>query len=145
MQKSIVKQVIIILLACVAILLALALILYQYVPNNKTIPLKVEPYSAPENIKTEISETTQQELNGQVEMYEITDEDLEMYRSTKSYNPGKSDPFVAYSENSTSNEVSNGSTGGSSEERGSTTKEDKVDTNTTDNYYTSANVSKGTK
>lgn len=144
MQKSIVKQVIIVILACVAILLALALILYQYVPNNKIIPSKVEPYSAPENIKAEISESAQQELNGQVEMYEITDSDLETYRSTKSYNPGKSDPFAAYSENATQDDSSDNS-GGNSEERSSNTKENNVDTNTTDNYYTASNISKGTK
>lgn len=150
MQKSIVKQVIIILLACVAILLALALVLYQYVPSNKVIPSKVEAYSAPENIKAEISESTQQELNGQIEMYEITDSDLDMYKSTKSYNPGKSDPFAPYSENTTSVEDSNATAGrttegGSSRGDSSSSKTERVDTNTTDNYYTAANVSRGTK
>ena len=151
MQGSIFKQVIIVFLSCIAILLALALILYQYIPSNKVIPSKVEAYKMPENIKSEISESTQQELNGQAEVYEITDADLDMYKSSKSYNPGKSDPFANYSvntANTTTVEDSNATSGSTVRENSSrttTTEKKQVNKNTTDNYYTSANVSKGTK
>ena len=151
MQSSIFKQVVIVILACIAILLALALILYQYIPSNKVIPSKVEAYTMPENIKSEISDSTQQELNGKAEIYEITDADLDMYKSSKSYNPGKSDPFAGYSENTTNTttvEGSNATSGSTVREispKNNTTEEKAVNKNTTDNYYTAANVSKGSK
>lgn len=139
MAKTILKELLIIILVTVAISLILAVIFYQYVPNNKVIPSKVTAYQAPEEVKAEIEQNVEEEelISGN-KVYEITDSDLAMYKRVQSYNPGKSDPFAAVTDSTTENEnevvVGN---------------ETKVPTqtnrNTTDNYYTAAGVGSGTK
>ena len=158
MTKQITKQILIILLACIAIVLILALVFYQYIPSNKIVPAKVQAYSTPESIKSEVEDSLNNEyLMAENELYEITDSDLEQYKSNKSYNPGKSDPFSAYSEESESSEGSTSTTAqnknasssaqekDNSEGNNNKDKSSKVDANTTDNYYTASNVNKGTK
>ena len=138
MVKYIIKQIFIILLICIAILLIFALVFYQYIPSNKVIPSKVEAYETPETIKAEIEEKAEgQELIGRNEMYEITDEDLSLYKSTKNYNPGKSDPFSKYDEQPKGNNIDDDDS-----DKNNSSKPDK---NTTDNYYTAENVARGTK
>jgi len=144
-KKVIFKQIIITLLVCVAIVLVLALIFYQFIPSNKIIPTKVQAYSMPDDIKEEIQENKTEELVGQNQTYEITDADLDLYKANKSYNPGKSDPFAASAVETTTNNVtetkaSSGSTTGS----GNSNSESN-DRNTTDNYYTAAGVGGVTK
>lgn len=158
MTKQVTKQILIILLACIAIVLILALIFYQYIPSNKIVPAKVQAYSTPESIKSEIEDSlNEQSMMAQSELYEITDSDLENYKSNKSYNPGKSDPFASYSEESESvdgassttakdkNASSSAQEKGNSESKSNDEKSSKVDANTTDNYYTASNINKGTK
>lgn len=55
MIKTILKETIIILLICIAILLILGVVFYDYNPLNKILPNKVA-YSTPEEIKKEIQE-----------------------------------------------------------------------------------------
>lgn len=167
MTKQITKQILIILLACIAIVLILALIFYQYIPSNKIVPAKVQAYSTPESIKSEIEDSlNNQTLMGENELYEITDSDLDQYKSNRSYNPGKSDPFENYVEESEGSEETSSTTpqnknaSSSAQEKGNSNssgnnnnssnsnnneKGSKVDANTTDNYYTASNVNKGTK
>lgn len=155
MSKTITKQIFIILLTCIAIMLVAALIFYQYIPSNKIVPAKVQAYQTPDSIQAEIEDSTNQELMQQNELYEITDSNLEQYKSNKSYNPGKSDPFSEYSEESNPASTKSKSSGSSSQEGDDTNKNNesgksdkggsKTDQNTTDNYYTASNISKGTK
>lgn len=149
MGKEIIKQTAIVILACIAILLALALILYRYIPSNKVVPSKVQAYAMPENIKAEIDEKTEEELREQSQIYEVTDSDLDMYKRAKSYNPGKSDPFAdaePEGENSTTGaSPTNASGGGSTSSGQNQNTNTTVDRNTTDNYYTAANISRGGK
>lgn len=158
MQKGIVKQLIIILLACVAIVLALALVFYKYIPSNKVIPSKVQAYSMPENIKSEV-ETKTETISESSQTYEITDGDLEIEKSTKRANPGKSDPFEDYeSTNGVSSSGSNQTNGGGTTSNSGTSTStsnnsggqnngnaSQVDRNTTDNYYTASNIASSTK
>lgn len=143
MQKGVFKQILIVILACIAIMLAMALVFYQYIPNNRVMPSKVTAYAMPDSIKAEIEEDAGQDLKEQVETFEITDSDLDMYRSSKSYNPGKSDPFSSYTESENTIQSSNATAPASSGSSANTTNT--VDRNTTDNYYTAANVSRVTK
>ena len=55
MVKSIIKEIIIMLLLCVAILLILGVLFYDYIPSNKVVPGKIA-YSTPENIQEEVNE-----------------------------------------------------------------------------------------
>ena len=139
MTKKIFKEVFIILLVCVAIILIMTVIFYNYIPTNKIIPAKVTAYKTPENIEAEITEDTIGSYTTQEQEYTIDNTDLSKYQATQSYNPGKPDPFEEYSEaNVITNNINNN--GGSSPNNNQN-----VDENVTDNYYTSQNVSAGTK
>ena len=140
MTKKIFKEVFIILLVCVAIILIMAVIFYNYIPTNKIIPAKVTAYKTPENIEAEITEDTIGSYTTQEQEYTIDNTDLSKYQATQSYNPGKPDPFAEYSEaNVITNNIDD--TGANS----SNNNNQNVDENVTDNYYTSQNVSAGTK
>ena len=94
MIKSIIKEIIIVLLLLVAIILALGVLFYDYIPTNKTVP-SVAEYTTSETIKNEIND---QVVEGEeiLVTYEITAQDLKTYEKTKDYKKGKSNPFSTY-------------------------------------------------
>lgn len=102
MFKSVIKEIFIMLLLCIAIVLILGVIFYNYIPSNKAIPNKLEAYTTPENIKAEIeqeiTETKQEEIT-----YQIDSTDLKLYKSTHGYTTGKSNPFSASTIDNTEN------------------------------------------
>ena len=98
MVKAIIKEVFIMLLLCVAIVLVFGVIFYDYIPTNKAVPNKLEAYVTPENIQEEINEEII-EMNKIEVSYEVTESDLNLYKQTHSYTPGKRDPFSASTEN----------------------------------------------
>lgn len=135
MAKTIFKEIMIILLICIAIILIMAVLFYNYIPTNKIIPTKVTAYQTPENIQVEISENTIGSYTTQEKEYTIENTDLSKYQVSQSYNPGKPDPFSEYSEEDTTGNDTIDNNGNSNS----------VDQNTSDNYYNSENVNKGTK
>ena len=135
MAKSIFKEILIILLVCVAIVLLMAVIFYSYIPTNKVIPAKVTAYQLPQNVEEIINETTIDSFDSSSINYTIDDSDLTRYEQSQSYNPGKADPFSVASEE----------TNPSINDNGTGTSNEPVDQNVTDNYYTSQNVGSGTK
>lgn len=137
MAKTILKEILIILLVCVAIVLLMAVIFYNYIPTNKVIPAKVTAYQLPQNVEEIINETTIDSYNSSSINYTIDNADLSKYQATQSYNPGKADPFSAASEETNPSINDNGT--------GTGTSNEPVDQNVTDNYYTSQNISSGTK
>ena len=56
MAKTIIKEIIIMLLLCLAIILVLGVLLYEYVPSNKIIPEEVS-YTTPQDIQEELSKS----------------------------------------------------------------------------------------
>ena len=94
MAKSIAKEIIITLLLCLAILLVLAVLLYSYIPNNKTIPELVS-YTAPQEAK-QVLEETDIDSSQVILTYEINSSDLSTAQRTNDYNPGKVNPFSTY-------------------------------------------------
>ena len=98
MARAIIKAIFIMLLLCVAIVLVFGVIFYDYIPTNKAVPNKLEAYVTPENIQEEIDEEIM-EMNKVEVSYEITESDLDLYKQTHSYTPGKRDPFSASTEN----------------------------------------------
>lgn len=102
MVKSILKEVFIMLLLCVAIILILGVIFYDSIPSNKVVPNKLSAYTTPENIQSEIEETIT-EMNKVEVSYEITDSDLSLYRQTHVYTSQKPDPFSASTSTNTTN------------------------------------------
>lgn len=91
MIKSIIKEIFIMILLCIAIVLILGILLYDYIPSNKVIPVK-EAYETPNDVKEEINEQITEIEKTEIS-YEITDADLNLYKQTSSYKPGKPDPF----------------------------------------------------
>ncbi len=136
MAKSIFKEILIILLVCVAIVLIMAVIFYNYIPTNKVIPAKVTAYQLPQNVEDIINETTIDSYNTSGINYTIDDSDLTRYEATQSYNPGKADPFAATTDDAPAS---------TDNDSNSETNSEPVDENVTDNYYTSQGVGGGTK
>ena len=98
-MKSVLKEIIIILLLCCAICLILGVVFYDYIPTNKVIPSTVEPYTTSNTIKEEINQ-------------EITDSDLKIHKQERSYDSGKINPFAKSSSGTTNTENGGGNTTG---------------------------------
>lgn len=110
MAKSLIKEIIIILLLVLAIVLALGVLFYDYIPTNRTIP-SVGTYSTSETIQTELDEKITQDETVLV-TYEITSSDLKTLEKTKDYTKGKANPFSTYQpvNGSSNGDVGTGST-----------------------------------
>lgn len=128
-MKSVIKEILIIVLLCCAVCLILGVVFYDYIPTNKVIPSQVQAYQTSNTIKDEISQGVSNYEAGNY-IFEITDSDLSLYRQSDSYDPGKANPFAssALSENTTTNTTTEGTNTG----------------NTTSNGNTSNNSSSGT-
>lgn len=147
MTKNIVKELIIVLLLCLAIILLLGILLYEYVPMNKTVP-NTEAYATPNNVKAELKE---ENANGDlIQTYEIDSSDLDDFKRVQNYKPGKADPFSSYDEtpsstgtNTTLNNSSTGNTtSGQTDNTANTTNNNTSNDNTnsqTNNNNTTTN------
>lgn len=98
MAKSIAKEIIIILLLCLAIIIVLGLLLYEYVPMSKVIPEPVS-YRTPEDIEEEIAQNSDIDESEVIMTYEVNSSELNDYQKVKKYNPGKANPFSSYQTN----------------------------------------------
>ena len=81
MVKTIIKEIIIALLVCLAVLLVLSVILYDFIPSNKIIPEPVE-YQPSSEVEVEINATVDDHSNEIIKTYEITANDLENFKRT---------------------------------------------------------------
>ena len=133
MFKSVIKEIVLILLLLVAILLLLGVFLYDYIPTNKVVP-KIEQYEVPNSIKQELEESINELEEEQTQIvYEIDGTDLKNYEKSKDYQKGKVNPFAedaADTQNTTSN--------GTNINNGTSTN---TNTNTNTNSSTSQNNS----
>ena len=107
MAKNIIKEIIIMLLLCLAIILILGVILYEYVPSNKILPEEVS-YVTPQNIKEDLKNSDSIEEDKVILTYEIDESDLTNYQKIKDYKPGKVNPFSTYEEKTEENQTQNG-------------------------------------
>ncbi len=130
MIKSILKEIIIVLLLCAIILFVLGILFYDYNPINKVVPNKIA-YSVPENIKNELEENVQNTLSVENKVYTIEGSDLNIYKKSKTYNPSKENPFASTSSedaNTTNNTLK---TNTNSEQGKNTANGTKTNTSTT--------------
>ena len=107
-MKSVIKEIFIMLLLCVAIVLILAVMFYDYNPTNKEIPKPVT-YQMPSelsDIKEEIDTPLSNGEDQIIRTYELTEDDLKGYEKTN-YDAGKVNPFESYSKNETTNTTNN--------------------------------------
>jgi len=105
MVKSIIKEIIVILLLLLAITLALGVLFYDYIPSNKQVP-SVATYSTSESIQTELAEQVKDD-DAVLVTYEITSGDLKNYEQTQTYKKGKANPFAPYEENDPEGNITN--------------------------------------
>ena len=118
MAKNVIKEIIILLLLCLAIILLLGILLYEYVPMSKTVPNPVS-YTTPEDVQQELATSSDVDNSQIILTYEVDSTDLNNYERINDYQPGKANPFSSY-ETSGENTTTNGSaTGGSSSSSGS--------------------------
>lgn len=106
MTKTIFKEIGIVLMLLIAVALLLAIIFYDYVPNNKIVPAKIQAYEMSNDIQEELKESVSGEQNIVVTRY-IDNADLDAYEATNDYNKGKANPFADYTEKTPSNTTGN--------------------------------------
>lgn len=122
-MKSIIKEIFIILLLCIAICLIFGVIFYDYIPTNKVIPSTVEAYKTSNTIKDEISQEIVDYPKQNITL-EITDSDLTLKKQDKSYDSGKANPFAAASASASDNTTN---TPGGNTNTGTNTNPDSTD------------------
>lgn len=106
MAKTVFKEIIITLLLCIAIILVLGVIFYDYNPLNKVIPSKIA-YTAPEEVQNELqdNEITDVLDSSMNIVYSIEAKDLNVYKKSNSYVSGKLNPFSTMAEEVTNEET----------------------------------------
>ena len=116
MAKTIIKEIIIMLLICLAIILVLGILLYEYVPASKTMPNEVS-YTTPSDVKEELLSSADVDDSQIIVTYEVNQDDLNNYKKVQNYKPGKANPFdsgeTTDSSNATNTTNGNSSTGNS--------------------------------
>ena len=100
-MKSAIKQIIVIILLCIAIFLLLAIIFYDSMPISIVVPSNVSPYVTSSEVKEEVTKDIA-EFPKQYVSFEITDSDLNLYKRSKSYDPTKANPFATPTESTAS-------------------------------------------
>lgn len=98
MAKTIFKEIIIMLLLCLAIIIVLGLLLYDYVPMSKIVPEPVS-YTTPEEVQQELKEAGEVDESQVIMTYQVDSTDLNNYKTINKYKPGKANPFSSYEEN----------------------------------------------
>lgn len=120
MIKSVIKEILIILLLIVAILLILGIMFYEYTPNSKKVPTAVAEYTLSADVESELNETIKvSQTQNIIETYRVDNDDLELDRRKKNYEQGKINPFSKSTNenynNSNINNNSNSSVGNTQE------------------------------
>lgn len=147
-MKNFLKELMITILLCIALVLILAVIFYDYIPINKTIPEPVE-YTMPASlseVKEELDKAVQNEEERIIVTYEIDDSDLSGYKKQGSYKEGKVDPFsISNYENNTTTNSSSSSTSNSTKNNNvkntinnsntTSTKEEQENPNSTGTFF----------
>ncbi len=118
MAKKVVKELIIVLLLCLAIILLLGILLYEYVPITKTIPNAVS-YTTPEDVKQELADSQAIDESQIIMTYEVNSTDLNNYAKIQDYKPGKANPFSSYETTQTTETNGTNTTTGSTQAGGS--------------------------
>ena len=111
MTKNIFKEIVIVLLLCLAIILLLGVILYDYVPTNKIVPEEIT-YSTSKEVKDELKSADEADADKVILTYTLDQTDLNNYQSINDYRPGKTNPFSTYKTQNATKPSSDGSSTG---------------------------------
>lgn len=124
-MKNVIKEIFIMLLLCIAIALILAVVFYDYNPINKEVPQTIT-YQFPSelgDVKQDLDTPLTNNEDQVIRTYEVTEDDLNRAKKTN-YDAGKANPFMAYSDNTTTD-------GNTTNSTGNTTNNNKTNTNST--------------
>ena len=124
-MKNVIKEIFIMLLLCIAIALILAVVFYDYNPINKEVPQTIT-YQFPNelsDVKEDLDTPITNNEDQVIRTYEVTEDDLNRAKKTN-YDAGKANPFMAYSDNTTTD-------GNTTNSTGNTTNNNKTNTNST--------------
>lgn len=141
MAKSIIKEIFIMLLLCIAIVLILGILFYDYIPTNRVIPTK-EAYVTPNDVKEEINEQITEIEKTEIS-YEITDADLNIYKQSSSYKPGKKDPFSLTETSENTNNTNNNANSDdkkNEEQKNDTESTNKINENSTGTFFNDTGI-----
>lgn len=134
-MKNVIKEIFIMLLLCIAIALILAVVFYDYNPINKEVPQTIT-YQFPSelgDVKEDLDTPLTNNEDQVIRTYEVTEDDLNRAKKTN-YDAGKANPFMAYSDNTTTD-------GNTTNSTGNTTNNNKTNTNSTSkNNTTNSNL-----
>lgn len=95
-MKNALKEISIFILLCLAVVMVLAVLLYNFNPSGKVVPSKLT-YEVPSAIKEELQEATeasQTTIKMEDKIYTIDGTDLNVYQKNKSYSSGNTNPFL---------------------------------------------------
>lgn len=139
MVKSIIKEIFIMLLLCIAIVLILGILFYDYIPTNRVIPTK-EAYVTPNDVKVEINEQITEIEKTEIS-YEVTDADLNIYKQSSSYKPGKKDPFsLTETSEGTTNTNNNGDNNSDDKKNEEQKNDTTVNQNSTGTFFNETGI-----
>jgi len=133
MAKTVIKEIIIMLLICLAIILVLGFLLYDYIPMAKVIPEEVS-YATPESVKSELLSAGGVDESQVILTYEVDATDLNNYKRVHSYKAGKANPFSSFETTGENTTNSSGSTSS-----GNKTNNNTSSNTTNNNSNTSSN------
>ena len=91
-MTKIIKEIIIMLLTCLAGMLLFAVIFYEYIPNRKVTP-EIAQYNASEKIKELKADDIDKRNETIIKTFEVTSSDLTNYKIANDYVAGNSNPF----------------------------------------------------
>ena len=117
MASKIIKEAIIMLLACLIIMLTFIVVLYEFRPSKKIIP-EIAVYKATEQLSEQLADNVDAENEQVVLTYEVTASDLNSYKAKKDYVPGKENPFSSLKMKTSSGGNPGGSKSGNKDETG---------------------------
>lgn len=145
-MKNVIKEIFIMLLLCIAIALILAVVFYDYNPINKEVPQTIT-YQFPSelsDVKEDLDTPLTNNEDQVIRTYEVTEEDLNRAKKTN-YDAGKANPFMAYSDNTTTEGNTTNSTGNTTNNNKTNTNSNSTSKNNTTNSqenYTNNKFSK---
>lgn len=140
MVKSVIKELILVLLLCLAIILVLGILLYKYVPLSKTLPSEVA-YTIPAETKEELAASEHIDDSQIVMTYTVNASDLNNFQRTQNYKPGKANPFAAVGQEEQNQGNANSGNGTTNNNQGSNNNNNNNNSNTSTNGNTNSNNS----
>lgn len=99
MIKSIIKELVIVILILLVIALLLGIIFYEYIPINKIVPVKVEAYTISNELEQELGKEVTEDDTGKItKTYTVEEYELKEYEKNDEYDKGKKNPFSTIEE-----------------------------------------------